>query len=52
MLCNKVVLVNQNVINYSMYTRGGGSTFVVIFLYVDDIIVASPSQQFIYNVNF
>ena len=29
-----------------MYTRGSGYNFIVIFLYVDDIIISGPNKNF------
>lgn len=40
----------QSKSDYSMYTRGSGDTFVVILLYVDDIILSSPNKQVIADV--
>ena len=36
--------------NYSLFTKGGGQSLVVLFVYVDDIIIASPSAELISQV--
>ena len=39
----------QSKYDYSLFTKGEGDNFIAILVYVDDIILASPSQEIIFK---
>ena len=40
----------QSKADYSMYTRGSNSSFVVLLLYVDDIVISGPNKSIISDI--
>lgn len=42
---------NQSKFDYSLFTKGSGTTFVALLIYMEDIILTDPSPQELFKVN-